>query len=105
MAKVTRRTLDMITAEAKAIASPLGLTVHGVEYLREDGIWYLRVTVSHPDGTAITHCESLHRPLSKRLDELDPITDSYYLEVTSLGSSSASEQSAQSSVAPPPEEV
>ena len=39
--------------------------------------------LTKPSGISINDCEKLHRPLSKRLDEIDPIPDAYYLEVCS----------------------
>ncbi len=85
MAKITQQTLDMIKSEASVIAEPLGISVEKAEYVREDGLWYLRVTVNRPEGISLSDCEALHRPLSKRLDEIDPIPGTYYLEVCSPG--------------------
>ncbi len=95
MAKISEKTLSKISAEAALIAQPFGLVVKSVEYMREDGLWYLRVTVDHevkdpsgkPTPVTLEDCTRVHRPLSKRLDELDPIPGTYYLEVSSPGSS------------------
>lgn len=86
MAKVNDKTIELIKNEASLLADPLGLKVVKVEYLKEDGLWYLRVTISAPSPITTDDCARLHRPLSKCLDELDPIPGSYYLEVTSSGS-------------------
>ena len=88
MAKISPQTLEAVQREAEAIAEQTGLsaqgvTVKSVQYVREAGIWYLRVSLTKPSGISINDCETLHRPLSKRLDELDPIPDAYYLEVCS----------------------
>lgn len=88
MAKISPQTLEAIQREAEAIAVQTGLTAQGVtvksvNYVREAGIWYLRVSLTKPSGISINDCEKLHRPLSKRLDEIDPIPDAYYLEVCS----------------------
>ncbi len=94
MAKISDKVIERIRAEAASLANPWGLVVHKVEYLKEDGLWYLRVTVDHAaNATAksrqpvtIEDCSRLHRPLSRRLDELDLISSTYYLEVASPGS-------------------
>ena len=91
MAKIKEKTLELIYAEAHSLAEPLGLAIADVQYLREDGLWYLRIAIkraqSSPEAPSspitLDDCAKLHRPLSKRLDELDPIPGSYYLEVTS----------------------
>ncbi|MBQ7501274.1 hypothetical protein IJT93_00965 [bacterium] len=91
MAKIKEKTLELIRGEAQSLAEPLGLEIVGVNYLREDGLWYLRISIKHaqsspetpPPPITLDDCAKLHRPLSKRLDELDPIPGSYYLEITS----------------------
>lgn len=98
MARVSEKILSLIRTEAEAIAGPIGMQVRSVKFLREDGMWILRVTASRAADDAgetlpvtIDDCARLHRPLSKRLDELDPIRGSYCLEVTSPGSGDSSE--------------
>ncbi|MDO5297532.1 MAG: hypothetical protein Q4F00_13060 [bacterium] len=88
MAKVSPAVLEKIRSEALIIAGQTGLieqgvTVKNVEYVREAGIWYLRVSLTKKSGVSVSDCETLHRPLSKRLDEMDPISEPYYLEVCS----------------------
>ena len=85
MARMTPRTLERIRAAAEELAAPHALSVERVEFVREAGVLYLRVTVSRPGGTTVSDCEKLHRPLSKRLDQMDPIADPYFLEVCSPG--------------------
>ncbi len=45
----------------------------------------IRVTIDKVGGLAIADCEQLHRSLSRSLDVLDPIPQSYRLEVSSPG--------------------
>lgn len=89
MARVTPQTLERIRTAAEELASGHGLLVERVEYVREAGAWYLRVTVNRPGGIGLSDCEALHRPLSKLLDQMDPIADPYYLEVSSPGTGAA----------------
>ena len=57
-----------------------------VEYVREAGIWYLRVFIDKENGSVdILDCETVSRELSGLLDEADPIEGSYTLEVCSAG--------------------
>lgn len=61
------------------------MEIRQVEYVREDIGWILRVTVDCAGGVSVADCERLHRPLSRKLDELNLIPGSYYLEVCSPG--------------------
>ncbi|MCQ4865552.1 ribosome maturation factor RimP [Pseudoflavonifractor phocaeensis] len=81
MAKVT----EVARALADPIAAENGCTIWDVEYVREAGTWFLRVFIDHEGGVDINHCEAVSRPLSDKLDEVDPIEGSYTLEVSSAG--------------------
>ena len=81
MKKVTEVTAEL----AAPIAAEAGCTLWDVEYVREAGAWFLRVYIDHPDGVSINQCEAVSRPLSDKLDEVDPIEGSYVLEVSSAG--------------------
>lgn len=56
-----------------------------VEYVKENGEFYLRVYIDKPGGVNIGDCESVSRALDIKLDEEDFIEDSYILEVSSPG--------------------
>lgn len=81
MAKVTELTAQL----AAPIAAEQGCSLWDVEYVREAGSWFLRVYIDKADGVSIEDCEAISRPLSDKLDELDPIEGSYTLEVSSAG--------------------
>ena len=55
-----------------------------VEYVKERD-WYLRVYINKVGGIEIEDCQFLSEQLEAKLDELDPIKESYYLEVSSPG--------------------
>ncbi len=55
-----------------------------VEYVKERD-WYLRVFIDKENGIDIEDCQKLSEQLEAKLDELDPIRESYYLEVSSPG--------------------
>ena len=56
-----------------------------VEYVKEGGIWYLRVFIDAEEGVDIAQCEAVSRALDPVLDKADPIKEQYYLEVSSVG--------------------
>ena len=55
-----------------------------IEYVKERD-WYLRVFLAKPGGIEVDDCQWVSERLEKKLDELDPIKDSYFLEVSSPG--------------------
>ena len=81
MAKVTELTAQL----AAPIVEEQGCTLWDVEYVKEAGTWYLRVFIDKDGGVSINDCEAVSRPLSDKLDEVDPIEGSYVLEVGSAG--------------------
>lgn len=81
MAKVT----DAVAALALPVVEGAGCTLWDVEYVKEAGIWYLRVYIDKEGGVSIDDCEAVSRPLSDLLDEHDPIEGSYTFEVSSAG--------------------
>lgn len=55
-----------------------------VEYVKERD-WYLRIFIDKEGGVEIEDCQTISVALAEKLDEIDPIVDSYYLEVSSPG--------------------
>jgi ribosome maturation factor RimP len=70
---------------ALPFAQRLGLSIWDVRYEKEGGAWYLRIFIDKPGGVGIDDCEAMSRAVSGPLDELDPIRESYCLEVSSPG--------------------
>lgn len=85
MAKVTELTAQL----AAPIAQAAGCTIWDVEYVKEAGTWFLRVYIDKEGGVSIDDCEAVSRPLSDKLDEVDPIEGSYTLEISSAGADRA----------------
>ncbi|MBF8983052.1 ribosome maturation factor RimP [Lutibacter sp. B2] len=56
-----------------------------VEFLKEGQDWYLRVYVDKEGGITLDDCKIVSDFLSEKLDELEPIQQQYYLEVSSPG--------------------
>ncbi|MBQ7161490.1 MAG: ribosome maturation factor RimP [Clostridia bacterium] len=63
----------------------LGYRLWDVEFVKEASEWYLRFTIDSDEGIDIEDCEKVHRFIDPLLDELDPIEQSYHLEVSSPG--------------------
>ncbi|SHG93573.1 ribosome maturation factor RimP [Tepidibacter thalassicus] len=56
-----------------------------IEYVQEAGHKYLRVYIDKEGGISLKDCQIVSEELSKLLDELDPIKENYFLEVSSPG--------------------
>lgn len=81
MSKIEKLVYDLVDE----IAPAYGCSPYDVEYVREGGEWFLRVYIQKGGKVSIDDCEHVSRRLSDKLDELDPIQNSYYLEVSSPG--------------------
>lgn len=77
--------LEDIKKECEPIIEDLGYDLVDLEYLRESGDNYLRFYIGKRGGISIDDCQRVSELVSDKLDELDPIDDSYYLEVSSPG--------------------
>lgn len=63
-----------------------GLELYDIEFVKESVGNILRVYISKENGNVgIEDCETVSKLISDKLDELDPIEDSYFLEVSSPG--------------------
>lgn len=76
---------EIVKNVAEPIAEELGLELVDVEYVREGNDWYLRVYIDKDGGVTLNDCEAVSRPLSEKLDKLDPIQQAYIFEVSSPG--------------------
>lgn len=81
--------ISLIIDKVKPIVAPiveeLGYELLDIEFVEEDGDWFLRVYIDKEEGITVEDCELVSRPISDKLDELDPIDISYYFEVSSPG--------------------
>lgn len=74
----------LIATEVEQIIAGTSLELVDVEYVREKN-WYLRVFIDKEGGVDLEDCQKVSEQLSKVLDEKDPISDNYLLEVSSPG--------------------
>jgi ribosome maturation factor RimP len=82
--------MSKITEEVEKIAGPivedLKLELVDVEFVKEGRDWFLRVYIDTPEGNIdIDQCAQVSEKLSEELDRTDPITQNYFLEVSSPG--------------------
>ncbi len=79
-------TVSKVYEIAKPIADGLGLSIWDITFDKEGAMRYLRVLIEKPGGCVdMDDCEAMTRPLSKALDDADPIDEQYMLEVGSPG--------------------
>lgn len=67
------------------VADEMGFFIWDVEFVKEGADKYLRITLDNEEGININDCEAFHRAIDPILDDADPISESYILEVSSPG--------------------
>ncbi len=71
---------------AEDLVKEQGCYLYDVEYVKEGGIWFLRILADKEEGgISLDECEAISRVLSDVLDKEEPIDRNYYLEVSSPG--------------------
>ena len=69
------KTEKTVIALAEPVAKQEGALLYDVEFVKEGGIWFLRVYVDKEDGgISLDECEAISRSLSDVLDKEDPIS-------------------------------
>ena len=77
--------VNQIYEMVKPIADELNYQIYHIEYVKENGEYYLRIYIEKEGGITLSDCEALSRRVSDVMDEKDPIADPYFLEVSSPG--------------------
>lgn len=77
--------IEKIEKLVMPITDELGYELYHVEFVKEDGENYLRIYIDNEEGITLTDCEKVSRRVSEMLDEEDPISTSYFLELSSPG--------------------
>lgn len=62
-----------------------GFELVDIEYIKEGSNWFLRIFVDKEDGIDIDECGRISEYVSEQLDNNDPISGAYFLEVSSPG--------------------
>ncbi|AOV08236.1 ribosome maturation factor RimP [Sporosarcina ureilytica] len=82
--------MTQITSVVEKLVQPivndLALELVDIEFVKEGNDWFLRVYVDTPEGDIdIDQCAHVSERLSEELDRTDPISQNYFLEVSSPG--------------------
>ena len=78
--------IKIVRPEIEKIVSSQNLNLFDLEFVKEDNVWFLRVSIEKDDGSMdFETAEVISTLVSAKLDELDPIEHEYILDVCSPG--------------------
>lgn len=83
-----KKITEVVWEITEPIAKKHNVLIFDIEYKKEGSDYVLRVYIEKEaldEYISITDCENVHRELSDKLDEIDPIENQYILEVSSPG--------------------
>ena len=83
-----KKSINVVSAVwelAEPLVTGLGLTLWDVRYVKEGQNRYLRIIIDKEGGVCIDDCVAVNDAVDAPLDVLDPIPDSYSLQVCSAG--------------------
>lgn len=80
-----KNTVERVRDLAQPLCDEFGLFLWDVRFEKEGATWYLKVLIDKDGGVDMNDCEKFTRPFNEILDEADPISQSYVLEVGSPG--------------------
>ena len=78
-------TVTRVRELVEPYAAELGLDIWDVRFVKEGTDWYLRIFIDKDGGVSIDDCVDLTHAITKPLDESDPISQNYTLEISSPG--------------------
>jgi len=85
VSKVSKEHIELMVEKfVEEIVTGSAIELVDVEYVKERE-WYLRVFLDKEGGIEIEDCQWVSERLEAKFEELDPIKESYYLEVSSPG--------------------
>lgn len=80
-----KRVVDVVEEILTPYVGTIGIELVDVEFVKEGPYRYLRVTIDKEDAVSLDDCQLVSQYLNQRLDQVDPIEEHYFLEVTSPG--------------------
>lgn len=80
-----KNVIKVVKEHCEPIVEELGYDLVDLEYVKENDSYFLRFYIGKPEGITIDDCQKISEVVGKKLDEIDPIKESYYLEVSSPG--------------------
>ena len=78
-------TVQIVEALVTPVLEELGLRRWDVRFEKEGPDWFLRVFIDRDTPLDIAACEAATRAINPVIDQADPISQSYYLEVGGPG--------------------
>lgn len=75
--------VDKVLELIKNPVEEKGYKILSIEYLKEDGIYYLRIIIDNVSPITVDDCVVVSKIVNPILDENDLITDNYILDVCS----------------------
>lgn len=78
-------TVERVEQIVQPIADEMGYDLWDVRFAKEGADWYLRIFIDKDGGVDINDCVDFTHAITMPLDEADPISQSYMLEVSSPG--------------------
>lgn len=82
---MSKHVIEVVEKLALPIVEELSLELVEVEFVKEGRDYFLRVCIDSATGVDIDQCGAVSEQLSLKLDEVDPISENYFLEVCSPG--------------------
>ena len=76
---------DTVREAILPTVNELGYRIWDIQYSKVGADYHLEITIDSDEGINIEDCEKVHRAIDPILDEVDPIENFYYLEVSSPG--------------------
>jgi len=80
-----KRVVDIVEELVLPFLEEKDLELVEIEFVKEGQHRYLRVYLDKEDGLSLDDCQEVSEYISAKLDELDPIKENYFLEVSSPG--------------------
>ncbi|WP_336772240.1 ribosome maturation factor RimP [Paenibacillus sp. MMO-58] len=81
----TSKIKTVVEAMVTPFLNSNGFELVDIEYVKEGSNYFLRVFVDKEGGIDIDECGRISEFLSEELDKNDPVSDAYFLEVSSPG--------------------
>jgi len=80
-----QKIVEIVKKIVLPVTQEAGLELVDINYIKEGGSWYLRIFIDKDGGVGVEDCRQVSMDIDKLLDEKDPISQAYYLEVSSPG--------------------
>ena len=76
---------ELMNNDLSPLIEDTGIDFYDVEYLNQNGKNILTFYIEKDEGLiSIDDCELINNRITDKLDEIDPISDPYYLEIASV---------------------